>query len=55
MSAYDPYAFINDMFGLTLEVHADDINVMGRSLQAILDFKVQLAKRFPISDKGECS
>jgi hypothetical protein len=55
MSAYDPCVFINDKFGLILEVHVDDINVMGRSLQAILDFKVQFAKQFPISDEGECS
>ena len=55
MSAYDPCVFINDEFGLILEVHVDDINVMGRSLQAILDFKVQFGKQFPISDEGECS
>ena len=55
MSAYDPCVFINDRTGLILEVHVDDINVMGRGLQAILDFKAQLSKEFPISDAGECS
>lgn len=55
MSAYDPCVFIHDKIGLILEVHVDEINVMGRSLQAILDFKVQFAKQFPISDEGECS
>lgn len=55
MSAYDPCVFINDRTRLILEVHVDDINVMGRGLQAILDFKDQLSKEFPISDEGECS
>ncbi|KAI3129614.1 hypothetical protein CBS147330_5244 [Penicillium roqueforti] len=55
MSAYDPCVFINDRTRLILEVHVDDINVMGRGLQAILDFKGQLSKEFPISDEGECS
>jgi hypothetical protein len=49
MAAYDPCVFFNKL-GLILEVH-----VMGRSLQAILDFKVQFAKLFPISNEGECS
>jgi hypothetical protein len=55
MSAYDPCVFINDGKGLILEVHVDDINVMGRSLQAILDFKGEFSKEFPITDQGECS
>jgi hypothetical protein len=55
MSAYDPCVFINDTTGLILEVHVDDINVMGRDLQTILDFKAQFSREFPISDEGECS
>ncbi|OQE71140.1 hypothetical protein PENNAL_c0111G02651, partial [Penicillium nalgiovense] len=55
ISAYDPCVFINDGTGLILEVHVDDINVMGRSLQEILNFKGQFSKEFPISDEGECS
>ncbi|KGO69328.1 Integrase, catalytic core [Penicillium italicum] len=55
MSAYDPCVFINDTIGLILEVHVDDINVMGKNLQTILDFKAQFSKEFPISDEGECS
>ena len=35
MSAYDPCVFINDNTGLILEVHVDDINVMGKDIQAI--------------------
>jgi hypothetical protein len=32
ISAYDPYVFINDTTGLILEVHVDDISVMGKNL-----------------------
>jgi hypothetical protein len=39
MLAYDPCVFINDSTGLILEVHMDNINVMGKDIQAILDFK----------------
>ena len=55
MSAYDPCVFINDSTGLILEVHVDDINVMGKDIQAILDFKTQISQTFPITDEGECS
>jgi hypothetical protein len=55
MSAYDPCVFINDRTGLILEVHVDDINVMGKDLQAILDFKSQISRKFPMTDEGECS
>jgi hypothetical protein len=55
MSAYDPCVFINDRNGLILEVHVDDINVMGKNLQTILDFKAQFSKGYPTSDEGECS
>lgn len=55
MSAYDPCVFIDDQNRLILEVHVDDINVMGKDLQAILAFKTKFAKEFPISDEGECS
>jgi hypothetical protein len=55
MSAYDPCVFINDSTGLILEVHVDDINVMGKDLQAILDFKTQISRTFPMTDEDECS
>lgn len=55
MSAYDPCVFINDSTGLILEVHVDDINVMGKDIQAILDFKTQISRTFPMTDEGECS
>jgi len=55
MSAYDPCVFINDGTGLILEVHVDDINVMGKDIQAILDFKTQISQTFPMTDEGECS
>jgi len=55
MSAYDSCVFINDSTGLILEVHVDDINVMGKDIQAILDFKIQISQTFPITDEGECS
>lgn len=55
MSAYDPCVFINDSTGLILEVHVDDINVMGKNLQDILDFKIQISQEFPMTDEGECS
>ena len=55
ISAYDPCVFINDATGLILEVHVDDINVMGKDIQAILDFKTQISQTFPITDEGECS
>ena len=55
MSAYDPCVFISDSTGLVLEVHVDDINVMGKDIQAILDFKSQISQTFPMTDQGECS
>jgi hypothetical protein len=55
MSAYDPCVFINDSTGLILEVHVDDINVMGKNIQAVLDFKTQISQTFPITNDGECS
>jgi hypothetical protein len=55
MSAYDPCVFINDSTGLILEVHVDDINVMGRDLQTILEFKSQISQTFQMTDEGECS
>ena len=55
MSAYDSSVFINDSTGLILEVHVDDINVMGKDLQTILDFKTQISQTFPMTDEGECS
>jgi len=55
ISAYDPCVFINDSTGLILEVHVDDINVMGKDIQAILDFKTQISRTFPMTDEGECS
>jgi hypothetical protein len=55
MSAYDPCVFINDNTGLILEVHVDDINVMGKNLQIILDFKSQMSRAFQMTDEGECS
>jgi hypothetical protein len=39
MLAYNLCVFINDSTGLILEVYVDDINVMGKDVQAILDFK----------------
>ncbi|KGQ02249.1 Retrovirus-related Pol polyprotein from transposon TNT 1-94 [Beauveria bassiana D1-5] len=55
MSAYDPCVFIHDNNGLILEVHVDDINVMGKDLQPILDFKNQISRTFSMTDDGECS
>ena len=55
MSAYDPCVFIDDGTELILEVHVDDINVMGKDLQAILDFKTKISRTFPMTDEGECS
>jgi hypothetical protein len=55
MSAYDPCVFINDSTGLILEVHVDDINVMGKDIQTILDFKAQISRTFLMTDEGECS
>jgi hypothetical protein len=55
MSAYDPCVFINDSTGLILKVHVDDINVMGKDIQAILNFKTQISQTFSITDEGECS
>lgn len=55
MSAYDPCVFINDSTGLILEVHINDINIMGKDIQAILDFKTQISQTFTITDEGECS
>ena len=55
MSAYYPCVFINDSTGLILEVHVDDINIMGKDIHAILDFKTQISQAFPITDEGECS
>jgi hypothetical protein len=55
MSAYDPCVFINDNTGLILEVHVDDINVMGKELQSILEFKSQISSTFQMTDEGECS
>jgi len=55
MSAYDPCVFINDNTGLILEVHVDDINVMGKDLQIILDFKSQISWAFQMTDEGKCS
>jgi hypothetical protein len=55
ISAYDPCVFINDSTGLILEVHVDDINVMGKDIQAILDFKTQISRTFLMTDEGECS
>lgn len=55
ISAYDPCVFIHDNTGLILEVHVDDINVMGKTIQAILDFKTQISRTFPMTDEGECS
>lgn len=55
VSAYDPCVFINDGNGLFLEVHVDDINVMGKDLKAILDVKTQISDAFPMTDEGECS
>jgi len=55
MSAYDPCVFINNGTGLILEVHVDDINVMGKDIQAILDFKTQISQTSPMTDEGKCS
>ena len=55
MSAYDPCVFINDSTGLILEVHVDDINVMGKDLKAILNLKTQISRTFLMTDEGECS
>ena len=55
MSAYDPCVFIHDEKFKILEVHVDDINVMGSDLQDILDFKEQLSSVFAMTDGGECS
>ena len=55
MSAYDPCVFINDDTRLILEVHVDDINVMGKDLQMILKFKTQISQTFQMTDEGECS
>ena len=55
MSLYDPCVFINDNNGLILEVHVDDINVMGKDLQKILNFKAQISRTFQMTDEGECS
>lgn len=55
MSTYDPCVFINDSSGLILEVHVDDINVMGKDLQAILRFKTKISQTFQMTDEGECS
>lgn len=55
ISAYDPCVFINGDTGLILEVHVDDINVMGKDLQMILDFKSQISQTFQMTDEGECS
>lgn len=55
ISAYDPCVFINNKTGLILEVHVDDINVMGKELRTILDFKTQIAHTFQMTDEGECS
>ena len=55
MSAYDPCIFINDSTGLILEVHVDDIDVMGKAIQAILDFKAQISRKFLMTNEGECS
>lgn len=55
VSAYDACVFINDITGLILEVHVDDINVMGADLQAVLDFKAQLSSEFKMTDGGKCS
>jgi hypothetical protein len=55
MSAYDSCVFINDNTGLILEVHVDDINIMGKDLQPILDFKNQISRTFSMTDDGECS
>ena len=55
ISAYDPCVFINDDTRLILEVHVDDINVMGKDLQMILEFKTQISQTFQMTDEGECS
>lgn len=55
MLAYDPCVFINDSTGLILNVHVDNINVMGKDIQAILDFKAQISRIFLMTNKGECS
>ena len=55
MSAYDPCVFINNNTGLILEVHVDDINIMGKNLRTILEFKTQISQTFPMTDEGECS
>jgi hypothetical protein len=55
ISACDPCVFINDSTGLILEVQVHDINVMGKDIQAILDFKTQISRTFLMTDEGECS
>lgn len=55
MSAYDLCVFISDSIGVILAVHVDGINVMGKDLQAILDFKTKISRTFPMTDEGECS
>lgn len=55
MSAYEPCVFIKGGSGLFLEVHVDDMNVMGKDLKAILDVKTQISNVFPMTNEGECS
>ena len=55
MSAYNPCVFISDSTGLILQLHVDGITVLGKHLQAILEFKRKLSKAFQITDEGECS
>lgn len=55
MSAYDLCVFINNNTGLILEVHVDDIVVLGKDLRAILNVKTQISQTFLMTDEGECS
>lgn len=55
LSAYDPCVFIADKTGLILEVHVDDVNIMGLNVEAIREFKTRLSRTFPMTDEGECS
>lgn len=43
ISAYDHCVLIADRTGLMLEVHVDDIKILGLDVQAIRDFKSQLS------------
>ena len=55
ISAYDPCVFIYDEDSIILQLHVDDMIILGKNRDKILKFKKQISQAFLTTDEGECS